>query len=217
MSSVFTLTAPMSTVLLENARPIPSRPASSHIPPSRPTCSSIIRSFRPTFLLIPLSSIPHIWGPIHMLHTTSSCSARYSLRSRCSREFHSPPIASPFKPPNSGVLRRTALFLLSTTMSILSALFILVGAAIWTAIVKKVESVNTMQLAQGILSGIEVSYGNGIYLSWAAFVCLFAATIPSMIRCVLSLRLLRDELNVLSGVAVALTVDKQNARHSTMN
>jgi hypothetical protein len=83
----------------------------------------------------------------------------------------------------TGVLRRTALFLFSTTMSILSALFILIGAAIWTAILKKVESVNTMQLAQGISSGILVSYGNGIYLSWAAFTCLFAATIPSMISC----------------------------------
>lgn len=71
-------------------------------------------------------------------------------------------------------------------MSVLSAVFILIGAAIWTAIVKKVESVNTMQLAQGILSGVEVSYGNGIYLSWAAFACLLVATVPYMIRCVLS-------------------------------
>ena len=189
MSSAFTLTAPMSTVP-DNARATPLRPVSSHIPPSHPTCSSIIHSFQPTFLLIPLSSTPHIWEPILMLHTTSSCSARYSPRSRCSREFHSiPQIISAFKPPDSGVLRRTALFLFSTTMSILSALFILIGAAIWTAILKKVESVNTMQLAQGISSGISVSFGNGIYLSWAAFVCLFAATIPSMIRCVFSLPL----------------------------
>jgi hypothetical protein len=207
----------MSTVPLDNARTTPLRPNSSHIPPSHPTCSSITHSFRPTFLLIPLSSIPHIWEPLLVLRTTSSCSARYSLRSHCSREFHSiPQITSPFKPPDSGVLRRTALFLFSTTMSILSALFILIGAAIWTAILKKVESVNTMQLAQGISSGILVSYGNGIYLSWAAFTCLFAATIPSMIRCVFSSSL-RDEFSVLIGVVVALTEDKQNACHLTMN
>ncbi|KAF8559353.1 hypothetical protein OG21DRAFT_1503260 [Imleria badia] len=83
----------------------------------------------------------------------------------------------------TGIPRRTFLFLFSTAMSVISALFILIGAAIWTAIVKKVESVNTLQPAPGILSGIEVSYGNGIYLSWAAFACLFAATIPSMISC----------------------------------
>ncbi|KAI9572707.1 actin cortical patch SUR7/pH-response regulator pali [Boletus coccyginus] len=83
----------------------------------------------------------------------------------------------------TGAFRRTVLFLFSTTMSVLSALFILIAAAIWTAIVQKAQSVNTMQLAQGILSGIEISYGSGIYLSWAAFACLFAATIPSMISC----------------------------------
>lgn len=102
--------------------------------------------------------------------------------------FHSH-FASSFKPLDSGVLRKTVLFLFSATMSVLSALFVLIGAAIWTAIVKKVESVNTMQLAQGIMSGIEVSYGNGIYLSWAAFACLSAATVPYMITCVLSFRL----------------------------
>ncbi|KAG9314604.1 actin cortical patch SUR7/pH-response regulator pali [Chiua virens] len=83
----------------------------------------------------------------------------------------------------TGVLRKTVLFVFSASMSILSAVFILIGAAIWTAIVKKVESINTMQLSQGILSGIEVSYGNGIYLSWAAFACLSAATVPYMISC----------------------------------
>lgn len=173
----------MSIVRLANARATLLLPDSSPIPPLHPTCSSIIQTLRPTFLLIPLLSTPHIWGPIRMSHTTFYCSARYLLRSHCSREFHSIlQIASPFKPPGSGILRRTVLFLFSTTMSILSALFILIGVAIWTAIVKKVESVNTMQIATGILSGIEVSYGNGIYLSWAAFACLFAATIPSMIR-----------------------------------
>lgn len=55
MSSAFTLTAPMSIVLLDNARTKLLPPDSSHIPPSHPICSSIIHSIRPTFLLIPLS------------------------------------------------------------------------------------------------------------------------------------------------------------------
>ncbi|KAF9229598.1 hypothetical protein BS17DRAFT_771667 [Gyrodon lividus] len=83
----------------------------------------------------------------------------------------------------TGVLRKTVLFFLSATLSILSALFILIGAAIWTSIVMKAESVNAMQLAQGIMSGIEVSYGNGIYLIWAAFACLAASIVPYMISC----------------------------------
>lgn len=49
--------------------------------------------------------------------------------------------------------------LFSATMSILPALFILIGAAIWTAIlVKKAESVNTMRLAQSIMSGMGMEY-----------------------------------------------------------
>lgn len=184
-SSVCTLTAPMSIVQLDNARATPLLPDSSHLPSSHPICSSITHNSRRTFSPIPLSSIPHIWGPILMLHTTSCCLARYSPLCPCSRKYGSVLQTTPlFKSFNSGLLRRTVLFLVSTTMSILSALFILIGAAIWTAIVKNVESINTMQVARGILSGINVSYGNGVYLSWAAFACLFVATIPSMIRCV---------------------------------
>jgi hypothetical protein len=67
----------------------------------------------------------------------------------------------------------------------MAALFILVGAAIWTSIVKKCEGINTLDIAKingGVLSGIIVSYGNGIYLVWAAFACLAAATVPYMVR-----------------------------------
>ncbi|KAH7883850.1 actin cortical patch SUR7/pH-response regulator pali [Phlebopus sp. FC_14] len=83
----------------------------------------------------------------------------------------------------TGVLRKTFLFFLSASLSVISALFVLIGAAIWTSIVKKVEGVNTMQLAPGVMSGIEISYGNGIYLSWAAFACLAASIVPYMISC----------------------------------
>ncbi|KIJ68686.1 hypothetical protein HYDPIDRAFT_37127 [Hydnomerulius pinastri MD-312] len=83
----------------------------------------------------------------------------------------------------TGVLRKTFLFFLSATLSVVAALFVLVGAAIWTAIIKKAETVNSMTLAQGIISGIEVSYGSGIYLTWAAFACLAASIVPYMISC----------------------------------
>jgi len=83
----------------------------------------------------------------------------------------------------TGVARRAILFFISTAMSIMAALFILIGAAIWTSIVKKCESVNTQDIASGVLSGIVVSYGNGIYLTWAAFACLAASIAPYMISC----------------------------------
>ncbi|KAG0703152.1 actin cortical patch SUR7/pH-response regulator pali [Suillus ampliporus] len=83
----------------------------------------------------------------------------------------------------TGVARRALLFFISTASSIIAALFILIGAAIWTSIVKKCEGVNTLTLTSGVLSGIVVSYGNGIYLVWAAFACLAASTVPYMVSC----------------------------------
>ncbi|KAL4064592.1 actin cortical patch SUR7/pH-response regulator pali [Scleroderma yunnanense] len=82
-----------------------------------------------------------------------------------------------------GVLRKTFLFFASAALAVLSTIFILIGAAIWTSLVKKTESINTMQIAQGVLSGMSMSYGSGIYLSWAAFACLAASVVPYMISC----------------------------------
>ena len=84
----------------------------------------------------------------------------------------------------SGVLRKTYLFFASASLAVLSAMFILIGAAIWTSLVKKTESINTMQIAQGVTSGMSISYGSGIYISWAAFACLLAAVVPYMSMCV---------------------------------
>ncbi|KAH7927369.1 hypothetical protein BV22DRAFT_1031852 [Leucogyrophana mollusca] len=83
----------------------------------------------------------------------------------------------------TGVLRMTFAFFVSTGMSVVASLFVLIGAAIWTAIVKKAEGVNAFDVAQGIPSGITVSYGTGIYLSWAAFACLTASIVPYMVSC----------------------------------
>ncbi|KAH7915121.1 actin cortical patch SUR7/pH-response regulator pali [Hygrophoropsis aurantiaca] len=83
----------------------------------------------------------------------------------------------------TGLLKQTFAFFVSTGMSVVATLFILIGAAIWTAIVKKAEGINTFDVAQGIPCGVTVYYGIGIYLSWAAFACLAASIIPYMISC----------------------------------
>ncbi|KAG1866384.1 hypothetical protein C8R48DRAFT_633435 [Suillus tomentosus] len=86
----------------------------------------------------------------------------------------------------TGVLRKALPFVISTASSIIAAIFILIGAAIWTSIVKKCEGINTLDLVPlngGVVSGMIVSYGNGIYLTWAAFACLAAATVPYMVSC----------------------------------
>jgi hypothetical protein len=76
-------------------------------------------------------------------------------------------------------------------MSILAALFILIGAAIWTSIIQKCEGINTHYVSSGVLSGIIVSYGSGIYLVWAAFACLAASIVPYMVRYDSIVRLIR--------------------------
>ncbi|KAG2156506.1 actin cortical patch SUR7/pH-response regulator pali [Suillus bovinus] len=86
----------------------------------------------------------------------------------------------------TGVIRNALFFFISTASSIVAALCILIGAAIWTSIVKKCEGINTLELTPlngGVISGMIVSYGNGIYLAWAAFACLAAAAVPYMVSC----------------------------------
>ncbi|KAI6045077.1 actin cortical patch SUR7/pH-response regulator pali [Pisolithus marmoratus] len=83
----------------------------------------------------------------------------------------------------TGCLRRTFLFFISAALAILSTIFILIGAAIWTSLVKKAETINTMQISPGVLDGMSLSYGTGIYLSWAAFACLTASIVPYMLSC----------------------------------
>lgn len=63
----------------------------------------------------------------------------------------------------------------------MSTLLILIGAAVWTVILKKSEDVNDILIGQGgtpRLIGIEVSMGTGLYLIWAAFVCSFVSLVP---------------------------------------
>lgn len=73
-------------------------------------------------------------------------------------------------------------------MAIAGSILLLVGAALWTVIIKKVEAVNTMEVllnGSSVPLGIEVSVGIGLYLLWAAFAVLAVSIVPYMLRCVL--------------------------------
>lgn len=83
----------------------------------------------------------------------------------------------------TGIIHRSWTFVLSSVSSVIAAIFILIGAAIWTAVIKKAESVNTYVTAAGYPAGIEVAAGKGLALAWAAFACLTVSTIPYMISC----------------------------------
>jgi len=86
----------------------------------------------------------------------------------------------------AGVLKHTVSFLISSSLAILGSLLLLVGAALWTVIIKKTEALNTWTVTYNgtsIPAGIEVSVGSGLYLTWAGFACLAVSIVPHMVNC----------------------------------
>ncbi|EMD41639.1 hypothetical protein CERSUDRAFT_110215 [Gelatoporia subvermispora B] len=86
-----------------------------------------------------------------------------------------------------GPLKHTLAFLVSTLFAILGSLMLLIGAAIWTAIIKKTESsINGLLVGPSgspVPLGITVSTGNALFLLWASFACLIVSVLPYMISC----------------------------------
>jgi len=83
-----------------------------------------------------------------------------------------------------GVLRYTYTFLLSTALAILGSIFLLIAAAMWTAMVNKSKDINSLVIgSQQLPLGWHVSTGPGIYMLWAAWACLLASVAPYMISC----------------------------------
>ncbi|EPQ61097.1 hypothetical protein GLOTRDRAFT_53842 [Gloeophyllum trabeum ATCC 11539] len=85
-----------------------------------------------------------------------------------------------------GMAKQTITFLASSILAILGSIFLLAGAAIWTAVVHKAASVNDLVVGSSSSPtplGITISVGNGIYLAWAAFACLVVSILPYMTSC----------------------------------
>ena len=88
-------------------------------------------------------------------------------------------------PLHSGFLKHTLLFLLSTVFAVIGALALLIGATIWTVIIKKAESINNFVVgsaSQPVPLGITVSTGDALFLVWASWACLLVSIMPYMIR-----------------------------------
>jgi len=86
----------------------------------------------------------------------------------------------------TGVAKNNFTFFVSTGFAIIGSIFILIGASIWTAMLKKAQSVNGVQIgttANHVPLGIEVSMGSGLPLVWAAFASLSVSVLPYMISC----------------------------------
>ncbi|PIL29659.1 hypothetical protein GSI_08296 [Ganoderma sinense ZZ0214-1] len=85
----------------------------------------------------------------------------------------------------TGFLKHTLLFLLSTVFAVIGALALLIGATIWTVIIKKAESINNFVVGsatQPVPLGITVSTGDALFLVWASWACLLVSIMPYMIR-----------------------------------
>lgn len=84
----------------------------------------------------------------------------------------------------TGIAKNHFTFFVSTIFAIAGSLLLLIGASIWTVLIKKSESVNHLLIpGTQIPSGISVSVGPGLFLTWAAFVALVVSIIPYMISC----------------------------------
>lgn len=83
------------------------------------------------------------------------------------------------------LFKHTATLLASTILHVFSALFILVGAAIWTVMIQKANEVSRIYIPDAVNTplGIEVSLGPGLLLLWAGFAIMTVSIIPSMITC----------------------------------
>ncbi len=83
-------------------------------------------------------------------------------------------------------MKHTVGFVTSTVFAILGSVLLLIGVAIWTVILKKAQTINSIVIEPGAVPlGINVKIGDELFIAWAAFALLTASIIPYMIRYVL--------------------------------
>ncbi|KAJ3512629.1 hypothetical protein NLJ89_g3415 [Agrocybe chaxingu] len=98
----------------------------------------------------------------------------------------------------TGIAKNNLTFFVSAIFSIVGSILLLIGASIWTIVINKSASINDLLIfirQTGTQSpvGISVSMGTAMYLTWAAFACLFASVFPYLIRVVKTQKLPSQE------------------------
>ena len=93
--------------------------------------------------------------------------------------------------------------------SIAGSILILIGASIWTVLIKRTEAINNLLIGLPPVSvEIVVSSGSGLFLTWAAFACMVVSVVPYMIRCVNSQ--IDEAMHAKTYAAAVPTEDKIN-------
>lgn len=82
-----------------------------------------------------------------------------------------------------GVIPNRLTFAVSTVMSIIATLTLLIGAAIWTAIISGDSFINKVQVEGKKPLGITISAGPALYLTWVAFAFSLLSVVPYLISC----------------------------------
>ncbi|KAF9519787.1 hypothetical protein BS47DRAFT_1287895 [Hydnum rufescens UP504] len=81
----------------------------------------------------------------------------------------------------TGLIRHNVTFFAAMALSIFGALMTLIGASVWTALIKRSQSINSYQVYTVPL-GIKVSYGIALWLIWAAFITMLLSIMPYFLR-----------------------------------
>ncbi|WWC88550.1 uncharacterized protein L201_003461 [Kwoniella dendrophila CBS 6074] len=82
-----------------------------------------------------------------------------------------------------GIVKLRISFLIAAICSGLGAFLIMIGAALWTAVIAKDNSVNIVKVQSKASLGIIVSAGPSLYLTWVAFALITLSCAPYVIAC----------------------------------
>ncbi|KAJ9124339.1 hypothetical protein QFC22_001139 [Naganishia vaughanmartiniae] len=81
----------------------------------------------------------------------------------------------------AGVIPNRITFLVAALATIISAVGLCIGAAIWTVLIDKNDFLNIVKVQGGKSLGIRVSAGPALYLTWVAFACSAVSVAPYVI------------------------------------
>lgn len=82
-----------------------------------------------------------------------------------------------------GLFAKRGAFFLGSLLAILSTLCLGIGATIYSVIVSRVKQAINDASYQDVNVGIEVEYGNAIWLLWTAVACMLLSIVPLAIAC----------------------------------
>ncbi|WVW84850.1 hypothetical protein I302_106885 [Kwoniella bestiolae CBS 10118] len=82
-----------------------------------------------------------------------------------------------------GIIKLRISFLIAAICSGLGAFLLMIGAALWTAVIAKDNFVNSIKVRSGASLGINVYAGPSLYLTWIAFALVTLSCAPYVIAC----------------------------------